>query len=400
MRQTVDVLTLSATPIPRTLHMSLSGIRDMSIIETPPENRLPVVTYVGEFSGKLVRDAILREIERDGQVFFVHNRVQSIGMVAEKLRELVPEVRIAIAHGQMDEEQLEKVMADFQTGKIDVLLTTTIIESGLDLPNVNTLIVNAADKMGLTQLYQLRGRVGRGANTAYAYFMFDSGKDITDQARERLKTIASAAELGAGFVIAMKDMEIRGAGSLLGVEQSGHIAAVGFNYYCQLLSEAVAELKAGRTGVSAMHAVEKPVLTVDLHLPAFIPEDYIEDMRTRFNFYQRLARMDTSVNVNDVAREMLDRFGDLPQEVSNLLYAVSVRQLASNKGIESVLKKGDQITITFNESADTDKIFALLTRRGAARPGNRRLYMDLIKVRVDWKKELREVLELMPVLHN
>ena len=249
MRQEVDVLTLSATPIPRTLHMSLVGVRDMSTMETPPEDRLPVKTYVAEYNDHLVREAILRELERNGQVFFVHNRVQSIAMVASKLRALVPEAEIAVAHGQMPEEELEAVMADFSRGKFDVLVCTTIIESGLDMPNVNTLIVNQADRFGLTQLYQLRGRVGRGANLAYAYFLYDGGKNLTPTAHKRLRTIYEATELGAGFGIAMKDLEIRGAGTLLGPRQSGHITAIGFNLYTRLLAEAVEERKARIAGV-------------------------------------------------------------------------------------------------------------------------------------------------------
>ena len=239
MRQEVDVLTLSATPIPRTLHMSLVGVRDMSTMETPPEDRLPIKTYVAPYDNRLIREAILRELERNGQVFFVHNRVQSIAFVAAKLQSLVPEAKIAIAHGQMPEAELEKVMADFTQGKSDILVCTTIIESGLDMPNVNTLIVNQADRFGLTQLYQLRGRIGRGANLAYAYFLYEAGKQLTPTAEKRLKTIFQATELGAGFGIALKDLEIRGAGTLLGVKQSGHITAVGFNLYCRLLADAV-----------------------------------------------------------------------------------------------------------------------------------------------------------------
>ncbi len=281
-RREVDVLTLSATPIPRTLHMSLVGVRDMSVMETPPEARLPVKTYVAEYNDRLVREAILRELERNGQVFFVHNRVQSIAYVAGRLQALVPEARIAIGHGQMPEEELERVMADFFQGKSDVLVCTSIIESGLDMPNVNTLIINQADKFGLTQLYQLRGRVGRGANLAYAYFLYEKGKQLTPTAEKRLKTIFEATELGAGFGIAMKDLEIRGAGTLLGVRQSGHIGAVGFNLYCQLLAQAVEEEKARLAGrsVEEVKASRLPPPTIDLPLPAYIPEDYVADLNT------------------------------------------------------------------------------------------------------------------------
>ncbi|HXY74035.1 MAG TPA: transcription-repair coupling factor, partial [Dehalococcoidales bacterium] len=249
MRQEVDVLTLSATPIPRTLHMSLVGVRDMSTMDTPPEDRLPIKTYIAEYDDRLVREAILREIERSGQVFFVHNRVQTIELVANKIRTLVPEARVVVGHGQMGEDQLENVTSDFLQNKYDVLVCTTIIESGLDMPNVNTLIVNMADRFGLTQLYQLRGRVGRGATLAYAYFLFDKGKRITPVAEKRLQTIHEATELGAGFNIAMRDLEIRGAGTLLGTHQSGHISAVGFSLYSQMLSKAIENLKEQRAGL-------------------------------------------------------------------------------------------------------------------------------------------------------
>ncbi|MHB8105190.1 MAG: transcription-repair coupling factor, partial [Dehalococcoidales bacterium] len=293
MRREVDVLTLSATPIPRTLHMSLVGVRDMSTMETPPEDRLPVKTYVAEYNDHLVREAILRELERNGQVFFVHNRVQSIVMVTEKLRELVPEAEVAIGHGQMPEDALEKVMTAFTQDKVDILVCTTIIESGLDMPNANTIIINKADKFGLTQLYQLRGRVGRGANLAYAYFLYDGGKRISDIAHQRLRTIYEATELGAGFGIAMKDLEIRGAGTLLGHKQSGHITAVGFSLYTRLLAEAVEEQKA------LMAGKEKPVPrlpppTTDLPLDAFIPESYISDVDTRLDLYRALGDVDSA----------------------------------------------------------------------------------------------------------
>jgi len=246
MRREIDVITLSATPIPRTLHMSLAGVRDMSVMETPPDERFPIKTYVAEYDEHLIKEAIIREISRNGQVYFVHNRVQNIALIANQLKQLLPEARIGICHGQMDEDQLEIVMSDFALGKLDVLVCTTIIESGLDVPRANTLIINQADQLGLTQLYQLRGRVGRGANMAYAYLLYDKGKRLTSDATKRLQTIYEATELGAGFSIAMKDLEIRGAGNILGVNQSGHINAIGFNLYNRLLAEAVEDLKAQR----------------------------------------------------------------------------------------------------------------------------------------------------------
>ncbi|GAI69003.1 unnamed protein product, partial [marine sediment metagenome] len=260
--------------------MSLVGVRDMTTMETPPEDRLAIKTYVAEYNDHLIREAILREMERNGQIFFVHNRVQSIAWVASKLQSLVPEAKIAIAHGQMPEAELEAVMTNFTQGKSDILVCTTIIESGLDMPNVNTLIVNKADKFGLTQLYQLRGRVGRGANLAYAYFIFDKGERLTPTAEKRLRTIFEATELGAGYGIAMKDLEIRGAGTLLGMKQSGYISAVGFSLYTQLLADAVDEQKAKQAGIpkEKVKPTHLPAPTIDLPLPAYIPEEYVSDL--------------------------------------------------------------------------------------------------------------------------
>ncbi|MCX6004750.1 MAG: transcription-repair coupling factor [Chloroflexi bacterium] len=395
MRQTVDVLTLSATPIPRTLHMSLSGIRDMSTIETPPEDRSPVATYVGELEGRLIREAILREMERDGQVFVVHNRVQSINYMAEKIAGLVPEARISIAHGQLDEEKLESVMADFIAGKNDVLVTTTIIESGLDMPNVNTLIVDNADKLGLTQLYQLRGRVGRGANTAHAYFLFDNGRNLSERGRERLKTIEQATELGAGFAIAMKDLEIRGAGNLLGVEQSGHIAAVGFSYYCRLLAEAVEEIRAKREGRDIKKKDELPPVSIDLQLPAFIPEFYIENMRTRFNIYQRLANISDSKLIQDIESEMTDRFGPVPEEVANLLYIVNLKKLAAKAGVESIFKLEDYVMLCLNELGEKRVKLNFHSMPDSIKVGNRQIKIDIIKAGDRWPELLRELLDTL-----
>ncbi len=344
LRQEVDVLTLSATPIPRTLHMSLVGVRDMSTMETPPEQRLPIKTYVAEYNERLIREAILRELERNGQVFFVHNRVQGINYVADKLRELIPEARIATAHGQMPEAELEVVMADFARGKSDLLVCTTIIESGLDMPNVNTLIVNRADRFGLTQLYQLRGRVGRGANHAYAYFLYEKGRYLTPNAEKRLKTIFEATELGAGFGIAMRDLEIRGAGTLLGQRQSGFITAVGFNLYCRLLADAVEERKARIAGKEEPPR-RLPSPTIDLPLRAFIPEEYVADLDTRLSLYQSLAKLDKVEQIEAIAEELNDRFGALPAEVKNLLYAVKVKILAAKAGVESISTEEGQIIL-------------------------------------------------------
>ncbi len=393
LRQEVDVLTLSATPIPRTLYMSLIGVRDMSTMETPPEERLPIKTYVAEYDERLVREAILRELERNGQVFFVHNRVQSIAFVASKLQSTVPEAKIAIAHGQMPEAKLERVMADFTQGKSDILVCTTIIESGLDMPNVNTLIVNRADRFGLTQLYQLRGRVGRGANLAYAYFLYEKGKHLTPIAEKRLKTIFQATELGAGFDIAMKDLEIRGAGTLLGTRQSGHISAVGFSLYCRLLAEAVEEQKARQAGVPVTKPSRLPPPTIDLPLRAYIPEEYVADIDTRLHLYHSLAKVDKIEQLDDLASEFNDRFGALPLEVKNLLYAVKIKVLATGAGIESVSTHEGQIILRLFEGLQFNKQKLEPILKDGIKVGITQLRLNPKRLGVGWQQVLEEVLK-------
>jgi len=400
MRKEIDTLALSATPIPRTLHMSLTGIRDMSIVETPPEERLTVQTYVGVYDGTLVRQVVLRELERNGQVFFVHNRVQSIAWAASKLQDLVPEARIAIAHGRMPEELLEKVMADFIAGKYDILVTTTIIQLGLDMPNVNTLIIDRADRFGLAQLYQLRGRVGRGINQAYAYFFFDEGKRLTPQAHKRLRTIFEATELGSGFGIAMKDLEIRGAGNLLGVKQSGHIAALGFDLYCQLLAEAVEELKAKQAGevrksVIAGEAKELP--SIALPLDAHIPEEYVSNLNTRLSLYHRLARVGHIEEAADIAQEFKDRFGPLPEPVENLLYIVKIKVLAMRAKVSSVSTQGRQIAIkpqTVDSPLKIRGVRGVMSKYldGAVKIGATQIKLDTRLMGDRWKVVLEEIL--------
>jgi len=392
MRQEVDVLTLSATPIPRTLHMSLVGVRDMSTMETPPEQRLPIKTYVAQSDERLVREAILRELERNGQVFFVHNRVQSIDFIAAKLQDLVPEAKIAVAHGQMPEAELERVMSDFAEGKSDILVCSTIIESGLDMPNVNTLIVNRADRFGLTQLYQLRGRVGRGANLAHAYFLYDREKMLTPTAEKRLKTIFEATELGAGFNIALKDLEIRGAGTLLGVRQSGFISAVGFSLYTRLLAEAVEAQRAKLSGKPETKPSPLPPPTIDLPFKTFIPEDYVADVETRLSLYQKLARVDREEQVEALAQEFGDRFGKLPTEVKNLLYALRIKLLAARAGVESVSTEDGQIIIRLFEGMQLDraKIEPLLGDDVTAGKGQVSIRYKGVE---GWQKRLGGILE-------
>ena len=398
MREEVDVLTLSATPIPRTLHMSLVGVRDMSTMETPPEERLPIKTFVQRYDENLVGEAILRELDRGGQVFFVHNQVRDIAAVAERLRRLVPRADIAVAHGQMPEQQLEEVMLDFVQGRYDVLVCTTIIESGLDMPNVNTIIVNEANKMGLSQLYQLRGRVGRGANRAYAYFLFSPYKALSDVAEKRLKAIQAATELGAGFRIAMKDLEIRGAGNLLGVEQSGHIAAVGFDLYCTMLARAVEEMRAqGIEGLSPADT-RGPTLrrvstiSIDIPIPAYIPVDYVPDLDLRLTLYQRLARVATVAEVEEMGRELEDRFGPHTPEVVNLLYLVKVKTLAASRSIARISKQDSQLVIALGDEAMLDRA-GLSSYGPGITVGVKQVRLHLSQLGKRWQDVLEEVIK-------
>lgn len=351
VRRQVDVLTLTATPIPRTLHMALTGIRDMSTIDTPPEQRLPIRTQVAPYDEGLIRKAILRELERGGQVYFVHNRVMGIHIVAQRLRRIVPEARIAIAHGQMNEEALSRVMLDFTAGKYDVLVCTSIIESGLDIPNVNTIIINHADTFGLAQLYQLRGRVGRSSSQAYAYFLYNPRENLSVTSRSRLQAILEASELGAGFRIAMRDLEIRGAGEILGTEQHGHIAAVGFDLYTRLLAQAVREIRAQRGGrtVAGGDMPDVPVLpTVELPLEARLPEEYIPDENLRLRMYHRLAGLTTLSAIEEAASEIADRFGDPPESVDNLFYVLRIRLLAAQARIHSIGRDNNHLALRLN----------------------------------------------------
>lgn len=364
LRTEVHVLTLSATPIPRTLHLSLVGVRDLSMIQTAPEDRLPIRTYVTEHEDSLIREAILRELDRGGQIYYVSNRVQSIHHVAGRLSALVPEARIGIGHGQMPDEELEEAMLGFVNGDFDVLVCTTIIEAGLDLPNVNTIIVTDAHTFGLAQLYQLRGRVGRGANRAYAYFLYPQDRQLTEIAEKRLRAIFEASELGAGYRIALKDLEIRGAGNLLGVEQHGHIAAVGFDLYCKLLGEAVQQLKNLREEALAEDGVAERVLsgalaedrtpTVSLPVSAFLPEDYVSDEAVRLNLYQRLASVRDATALEELTSELWDRFGRPPRPVTNLITLAGLRVRAAAAEVKEVAVEEGEIVVRFWEPRPTD----------------------------------------------
>ncbi len=337
LRTNVDVLAMSATPIPRTLEMAVTGIREMSVIQTPPEERHPVLTYVGPYDDKQIAAAIRRELLREGQVFFVHNRVESIERAAQRIRDIVPEAQVAIAHGQMSEGALEQVILDFWEKRIDVLVTTTIVESGIDIPNANTLIIDRADTFGLSQLHQLRGRVGRGRERAYAYLLYDPNKPLTETAHERLATIAQRTDLGSGMHIALKDLEIRGAGNLLGGEQSGHIADVGFDLYIRLVGEALAEY---RDEPEAQAEVK-----VELPISAFIPESYVPQERLRLEAYRRLAQAAQIEQVDEVATELLDRYGAMPAEVEALLAVAKFRVRAREAGLDEVVLAGTGIRL-------------------------------------------------------
>ncbi|MEO8393840.1 MAG: transcription-repair coupling factor [Chloroflexota bacterium] len=340
LRAQVDVLTLTATPIPRTLYMGLTGVRDISMIQTPPEDRLPVITHVGAFDDRLVRQAVIREMERGGQVFFVHNRVQSIEIAREHLERIVPEARLIVGHGQMDERLLEGVMERFGNGEYDILISTSIIESGLDIPNANTLIVDRADWFGLAQLYQIRGRVGRSANQAYAYFFHPPAARLTEDARARLETLTEYTELGSGFQIAMRDLELRGAGDILSTKQTGHVAAIGLHLYTQMLSKAVRDLK----GTSAKKDDLTPTISessvlIDLPLPAYLPTDWIPEISLRLQIYRRIGGLNTVDEVNAMRDELRDRFGILPAAVEGLLYQMSVKLLAQDANASAILHR-------------------------------------------------------------
>ena len=343
LRQSVDVLTLTATPIPRTLHLSLSGIRDISIISTPPEYRRSIITYVSEYNDGLVKEAIQREMDRGGQVYFVHNHVASIIRMAEKIRALVPEVRAGIAHGQMSEDELEQVMMAFHRRELDLLVTTTIIESGLDIPSANTILVNRADRFGLAQMYQLRGRVGRAEEQAYAFLFIPKESRLTTQARKRLKVLMEHSDLGSGFQIAMNDLKIRGGGTILGASQSGHIAAVGYDMFLQLMEDTMAELKG--------EVVVQP-LDPEINVPfsAYIPETCIPDLDQRLSMYRRLSKIDNPADIPDIKTELEDRFGEIPKVTRNLLTKILLKALAVKAGVKRLDLSNGKLSLMFSEA--------------------------------------------------
>ncbi len=390
MRAEVDVLTMTATPIPRTLYLSLTGVRDISVIETPPEERRPVLTYIGPYDPQIARRAIVREMSRSGQVFFVHNRVQTIQMVRERLERLVPEAAIAVAHGQMKERELEDAMLRFFAGEVDVLLCTSIIESGLDIPNANTLVVERAERFGLAQLYQLRGRVGRGTRQAHAYLFYTPGR-LSDEARQRLETIREAGGLGAGYSVAMRDLELRGAGEILGIRQSGHIAAVGFDLYTRLLTRAVEELRAERAG-KPLPPESLSTIRLDLPLPVGLPTGYVEDVPLRLRLYRRMACMRTLEEVREMEVELRDRFGPLPPPARNLMLQLRFKILAQEAGVQAVVLEKSHLVLRIGQLGGEKRSLLQERLAGLAHVG----WGDVrLPMGVDWQARLRRVLEIL-----
>jgi transcription-repair coupling factor (superfamily II helicase) len=388
IRQQIDVMTMTATPIPRTLHMSLTGVRDMSTIDTPPEERLPIRTQVARYDEGLIRRAMLRELNRNGQVYFVHNRVRGIQQIAQRLQRIVPQASIAIGHGQMPEEKLSTVMLDFAAGKYDVLVCTSIIESGLDIPNVNTIIINRADRFGLAQLYQLRGRVGRSTAQAYAYLLYDKRRILSDVARRRLQAILEASELGAGFHIAMRDLEIRGAGEILGAQQHGHIAAIGFELYTRLLAQAVGELKESGLQAETVTTEIEQLPVIELPLQAYLPEDYVPHEDLRLRMYQRLVGLDSEEELDDVRKELEDRFGILPPPAEGLLYVLRVRLLAAQAGVRAIGREDNNLVLRLSARAQerAGKVTPHFGRR--AWVGRGQMWLALKEDQGDWRTVL------------
>ena len=397
IRAELDVLTLTATPIPRTLYMALTGVRDISVINTPPAERQPIVTHIGPYSQSLVRQAIMRELERGGQIFFVHNRVQTINAMKSHLNNLVPEARVGIGHGQMNEGELSKVMHAFTNGEIDVLLCTSIIESGLDIPNANTLIVDRGDTFGLAQLYQLRGRVGRGAQRAYAYFFRHRKRLPTIDGQERLETIAEYTQLGSGYSIAMRDLEMRGAGELLGTRQHGAIASVGFHLYTRLLAQAVNKLKTSKSDLpeselETFKQIRMPV-AVDLPISISLPVDYITDHRMRLSLYRRIAEIESMKDLDALTNEFEDRFGSIPEEVNNLIFQIKVKILAEKAGLSSVGIESDQIVFRFPSQPEKLPLKELFLGGNFVRSGKNSYWFAFKKYGENWQNMVIQILD-------
>ena len=397
LRTQLDVLSLSATPIPRTLHMAVGGIRDMSVIQTPPEERQPIKTYVTADLDDMVQEVISRELQRGGQVYYVHNRVRTIQKAAERVRRLVPKARVAIGHGQMAEDELARVMVDFEAAKFDVLVCTTIIESGLDIPNVNTIVVERSDRFGLAQLYQLRGRVGRSGRRAYSYFLYDPRRSLTEGADKRLDVISGLHELGQGFKIALRDLEIRGAGNLLGTEQHGAIAAVGFEMYLQMLQSAVSVLRSGADETAISDVLSTAEMNLDLPLDHFIPRSYIRDEKLRLGAYRQLAATEEESELDAVLRSLIDRYGPGPDQLDNLVYSLRVKLRGQRLGLRGVIAEGHDIVIRVDPERVLD-VDELLRRM----PGRLAIGPNRIKMRRQgegWMDDLLTLLAEMTELY-
>jgi transcription-repair coupling factor (superfamily II helicase) len=349
LRTEVDVLTMTATPIPRTLHMALVGLRDISNLETPPEDRMAVETRVLRWNETLIREAVLRELARSGQIYFVHNRIEDIHAVAHRLKRVVPEARLGIGHGKMPEGQLEQVMVDFVAGRFDLLLATTIVESGLDIPNANTMFIDDADRYGLADLHQLRGRVGRYKHRAYCYLLIAPRQHVTPNAARRLRAIEEFSDMGAGFAIAMRDLEFRGAGNVLGTEQSGHIAAVGYELYCQLLEAAVRRLK----NLPPKQSID---VTIDLPGPAYLPPDYVPNQRMKIDLYRRLARIAAEEELEQLRAELIDRFGPPPRAAARMLALAALRIDAAVWQINSVHMEDHYLVFEYTDRARIEQL--------------------------------------------
>ena len=391
LRKEVDVLTMSATPIPRTLHMSLLGLRDMSVIETPPKDRMAIQTVVAAWDEKLLRSAIEKELERGGQVYFVHNRVESIYEIADKLREMAPKARILIGHGQMPESELERIMLAFMRHEADILVATTIIENGLDIPLCNTIIINRADRHGLSELYQLRGRVGRSDRRAYAYLLIPPDRELTDLARRRLAALKEFSDLGAGFKIAALDLELRGAGNLLGGQQSGHIEAVGFELYTTMLERTVRELK----GEVQPETAETQL---NLGLNIRIPADYIPEENQRLRMYKRVAGVETEAQLEDVAGELGDRYGAPPPPVRNLLEYAALKLLSQRIGVAQIERRREAVSIRFTENASVDP--ERLARFVAGEPGSQFTPAGVLKFTLKEKQPEQVLARLKSLLEQ
>jgi transcription-repair coupling factor (superfamily II helicase) len=381
LRNSVDILTLTATPIPRTLHFSLMGVRDLSVIETPPVDRLAVKTFIRKFDEKVIREAIMREIDRGGQIFFVHNKIHSIHSIAAMIRRVVPGVRIDIAHGQLPEHQLETVMRKFMDKEIDLLLSTSIIESGLDIPSANTIIINRADQFGLAQLYQLRGRVGRYKHQAYAYLLIPGTGGLSDVARKRLGAIEEMSELGAGFQLSARDMEIRGVGNMLGHNQSGHITTVGFDLYCKLVEDMVKDIRGEKTD----SCIETEL---DLMVKGFIPKDYVPDLNQRLDFYRRIQVASEHDEGLAIASELADRYGPHPEPAAKLLALLEIRIFCQQIHISKIVMKQNEVTLHLLPSTPINP--QILTSMFDERLSIRSEYRISIRLdRKGWKTDLK-----------